>query len=77
MTKQNAFPSLLLLLFIALKLTGCIGWSWWWVLSPALIPLGLGMLGLVLYIVARHFESNEARLARSLRQYSSALRRKP
>lgn len=26
--------TLLLLLFVALKLTGQVGWSWWWVLSP-------------------------------------------
>lgn len=32
------FISALLLLFIALKLTGNIDWSWWWVLSPAWIP---------------------------------------
>ncbi len=33
--------TLLLLLFIALKLTGVIAWSWWWVLSPFWIPLVL------------------------------------
>ena len=27
--------SLLLALFVGLKLTGHIDWSWWWVLSPA------------------------------------------
>ena len=33
------FTGLLLLLFIGLKLTGAIGWSWWWVFSPVWIPL--------------------------------------
>jgi hypothetical protein len=28
------FVGLLTLLFIALKLTNYIDWSWWWVLSP-------------------------------------------
>lgn len=28
------FTGLLTILFIGLKLTGYIGWSWWWVLSP-------------------------------------------
>jgi hypothetical protein len=28
------FTGLLTVLFIALKLTGVIAWSWWWVLSP-------------------------------------------
>jgi hypothetical protein len=28
------FTSALTILFVALKLTGVIDWSWWWVLSP-------------------------------------------
>ena len=32
------FFGLLAILFIALKLTGYIDWSWWWVLSPIWIP---------------------------------------
>jgi len=28
------FTGLLTVLFVALKLTGYIAWSWWWVLSP-------------------------------------------
>ena len=32
---------LLLVLFIGLKLTGHIAWSWWWVLSPMWIPVAL------------------------------------
>lgn len=35
----TGFTSLLTLLFIALKLTGYISWSWWWVLSPIWIFL--------------------------------------
>lgn len=31
---QIGLPSLLLILFITLKLTGVIAWSWVWVLSP-------------------------------------------
>jgi energy-coupling factor transporter transmembrane protein EcfT len=30
---------MLLVLFVALKLTGHIGWSWVWVVSPVWIPL--------------------------------------
>jgi len=29
-----SFVDLLAILFIGLKLTGHIDWSWWWVLSP-------------------------------------------
>lgn len=33
------FCGLLTILFIALKLTNFITWSWWWILSPLWIPL--------------------------------------
>ena len=33
------FSGLLAILFIALKLTGYITWSWLWVLAPIWIPL--------------------------------------
>ena len=33
------FIPFLTLLFIGLKLTGYIAWSWWWVLSPYWISL--------------------------------------
>ena len=33
------FFGLLTILFIGLKLTGYIAWSWWWVLSPLWLPL--------------------------------------
>ena len=31
------FTEVLTLIFITLKLTGYIDWSWWWVLSPSII----------------------------------------
>ena len=62
MTKENDYSSggvgfvgLLTLLFIALKLIGPINWSWWWVLSPLWIPVGLGIsvsiIVLILYAI--------------------------
>lgn len=38
------FLSMLTVLFIGLKLTGHIDWSWWWVLSPVWIPVILIIL---------------------------------
>lgn len=35
------FIPLLTVLFIGLKLTGHIDWSWFWVLSPILIGIGM------------------------------------
>lgn len=54
---QSILPSLLLVLFVALKLTGVIAWSWWWVLSPLWIPLALAAVVLlvvgVVFLVRR------------------------
>lgn len=36
--------TLLTVLFVALKLTGTITWSWWWVLSPIWISVGIWAL---------------------------------
>jgi hypothetical protein len=33
------FFGLLAIVFIVLKLTGYIAWSWWWVLAPIWIPI--------------------------------------
>jgi len=35
------FTGLLTILFVGLKLTDYIDWSWWWVLSPIWISAGL------------------------------------
>lgn len=46
------FTGLLTVLFIGLKLTGYISWSWWWVLSPIWISLGLAIvLALILELI--------------------------
>lgn len=54
------FGGLLTLLFIGLKLGGVIQWSWWWVLSPLWIPLGIligvlalfGLIGLIVGVIS-------------------------
>ena len=38
------FTGLLTLLFIGLKLTNTIDWSWWWVLSPIWITVSVLLL---------------------------------
>lgn len=46
------FAGLLTILFIALKLTGYISWSWWWVLSPIWIPIILILIFLSIAAIA-------------------------
>jgi hypothetical protein len=46
--------TVLFIVFLILKLTGTINWSWWWVTSPIWIPLALGVvvmgiMGLIIY----------------------------
>ena len=41
----------LLLLFIALKLTNQIDWSWWWVMSPVWLPLILVLVAFKIWFL--------------------------
>lgn len=45
------FCGLLTIVFIVLKLTHFINWSWFWVLSPSWIPLALVFLFLAIYFI--------------------------
>lgn len=52
------FGGLLTVLFIGLKLTGYITWSWWWVLSPiwisfALVPLIIAIALIIAFTVGK------------------------
>jgi hypothetical protein len=47
------FLGILALIFITLKLTNYIDWSWWWVLAPIWIPFaiigGIAAIGFIIY----------------------------
>lgn len=45
------FSGLLTVLFVGLKLTGFITWSWWWVLSPLWITLAFVLLALAVMVL--------------------------
>jgi len=52
-TVQFPLLGILGLIFITLKLTGYITWSWLWVLSPFWIPFAiLAVIFLIVFIVA-------------------------
>jgi hypothetical protein len=44
------FAGLLTIVFITLKLTGYIDWSWVWVLAPLWIPIVLVLLFILTFI---------------------------
>ncbi|MGL5725782.1 hypothetical protein [Cetobacterium sp.] len=48
--------SLLGLVFVALKLTGYIKWSWWFVTMPFWIQIVLFVLIVVIFCIYRHFK---------------------
>jgi ABC-type multidrug transport system permease subunit len=50
------FTGLLTIVFITLKLCGVIQWSWFWVLSPIIIPLTIAfalllVMGIIVSLV--------------------------
>jgi predicted tellurium resistance membrane protein TerC len=53
------FSSLLLLLFIALKLTGHITWSWWWVLSPEWIPTAITVVLFSIWVLVVYIKKKK------------------
>ena len=63
MAKENTSSGIgigmvLFIVFLVLKLTGTIDWSWWWVTSPLWIPIAiaavvLGIVGVIAIIIER------------------------
>lgn len=47
--------TILTLIFITLKLTNHIDWSWFWVLSPTLIPLMILIVGWVVVGIITYY----------------------
>lgn len=45
------FLSVLTLIFIVLKCTDNIDWSWWWVLAPTWIPVALFVVVAIFFFV--------------------------
>ena len=46
------FFGLLTVLFIALKLSKQVEWSWWWVLAPMWLPLFISLIICLVVLVA-------------------------
>jgi hypothetical protein len=49
---KHGIPTVVFIVFLVLKLTGLITWSWWWVTSPVWIIAGLTViLGFLAFVV--------------------------
>lgn len=46
------FSGVLAVLFIALKLTHVINWSWWWVLAPIWIGFAIAIIFIAFFVIA-------------------------
>lgn len=44
MNNRIGLPSILFVVFLVLKLTGYIDWSWWWITAPLWGSFLLGIL---------------------------------
>lgn len=54
-----AFTVALAITFAVLKLTGVIAWSWFWVVSPVVIPFGLGVLVVLIALAFAWYYNNK------------------
>lgn len=45
------FTRLLTIVFIVLKLLNIINWSWWWVLAPLWLPVGIILIIALIFII--------------------------
>lgn len=75
-TILTAFTAILLTVFITLKLTGVISWSWWLVCSPFLIPLSMcGMCMLYVFSLFRcaYILQGKAAMSQEIGNYSSLI----
>ena len=54
---------ILFIVFLVLKLTNVINWSWWWVTAPLWIPsaiiIGIGLLVVVAFIIEMMLSKNK------------------
>ena len=52
-----SFTTVLLIIFIVLKLVGSIAWSWWWVLSPLWIPIAFWLILIFIGLIIASVEA--------------------
>jgi uncharacterized membrane protein (DUF485 family) len=60
-TSGIGFVGVLFIVFLVLKLTGVIAWSWWWITAPlwGSVAIGLIMLIASMIVVVRQAKKND------------------
>jgi hypothetical protein len=78
--KGLSLPGVLFIIFLILKLTENIDWSWWWVTSPLWIPvclfLGVFLLFFVFILIALVFGVSIEDIKLKSKEISSKYRQK-
>lgn len=49
---QMTFPTALFLLFLILKLTHAVAWSWWWITAPLWLVPVIVVAAIAAFVVA-------------------------
>ena len=52
-------PAILFLIFLVLKLTGYIDWSWWWVTAPMWAGVILFLIVVILVAIAKDSDNRK------------------
>ena len=85
MAKNNSgtglsLPGVLFIIFLILKLTGNIDWSWWWVTSPLWIPvclfLGVFLICIGIILIALTFGMSMEEIKLKSKEISSKYKHK-
>ena len=50
-TSGIGFGGILFIVFLILKLTNVIDWSWWWVTSPLWIPIAIAIVIFIFIVI--------------------------
>ena len=85
MSKNNSssglgLPMILFIVFLVLKLTDNIDWSWWWVTSPLWIPVGIvvsiGVIAFLIVIFALMFGFSLTEIREAAESYKNKHQKK-
>lgn len=52
-----SLTTVLLIIFIVLKLVGSIAWSWWWVLAPLWVPVAFWLIIIFIGLIIASVEA--------------------
>lgn len=52
-----SLSTVVLVVFVILKLVGVIAWSWWWVLAPLWIPIALWLIVILICLIIASVEA--------------------